>query len=61
MLYIYIYYIIEETFAYPKPNHAKSALAALVTTRPYDSIIGKITETAIDMKKARNALIQILS
>jgi hypothetical protein len=44
-------------FAYPKASHAKAALTALVTTRPYVSIIEKITETAIDMKKARNALL----
>ena len=42
--------------AYPKPSHAKSALSALVTTRPYVSIMGKIAEIAIDIKKARNAL-----
>ena len=48
-------------FAYPKPSHAKSALIALVMTRPYVSIIGKITETAIAMNKARNALNTMLA
>ena len=43
--------------AYPRPSHAKSALTALVMTRPYVSIIGRIPEIANDMKKARNALI----
>jgi hypothetical protein len=42
--------------AYPNPSHANSALTVLVTIRPYVSIIGKIPETAIDIKKARNAL-----
>ena len=46
--------------AYPRPSHAKSALTALVMTRPYVSIIGKITETAIDMKKAQYTLYLIL-
>ena len=41
---------------YPNPNHASIALAVLVTIRPYVSIIGKIPETEIDIKKARNAL-----
>ena len=49
-------YIIEETFAYPKPSQAKTALAALFTTIPYVSIIGKIPQIAIDIKKERNAL-----
>ena len=43
-------------FAYPKPNHAKSALTALVMTRPYVSIIGKIMETIIAKTKERDAL-----
>ena len=46
--------------AYPNPSHASIALAVLVTIRPYVSIIGKIPETEIDIKKARNALDWIL-
>ena len=42
--------------AYPKPNHAKSALAVLVTATPYVSIIGKVPEAIIDIKKERNEL-----
>ena len=48
-------------FAYPKPTHANSALAAFVTTRPYVSIIGKIPEIVNDTKRARNALIPMLA
>ena len=44
-------------FTHPKPNHANSALVALVATRPYVSIIGKIPEVTIDSMKARQALI----
>jgi hypothetical protein len=48
-------------FTYPKPNHAKSALVVLVTATPYVSIIGKVPEAAIDIKKERNALILMLA
>ena len=48
-------------FAYPKPNHAKSALAVLVTTIPYVSIIGKVPQVAIAIKRERNALITMLA
>ena len=51
----------EGDFAYPKPSHAKSALAVLVTATPYASIIGKVPEATIDIKKERNALILMLA
>ena len=53
-------YIIEETYAYPKPSHAKRALVVFVTTRPYLSIIGKVPQVAIDIKRERNALIILM-
>ena len=46
---------------YPKPSHAKIALVALVITRPQVSIIGRVPEIASDKRRARNALILIVS
>ena len=48
-------------FTYPKPSHAKSALAVFVATRPNVSIIGKVPEKAIDIKRERNALMLMLA
>ena len=52
----YVIYIHRVETAYPKPNHAKSALAVLVTATLYLSIIGKVPEAIIDIKKERNEL-----
>ena len=54
-------YFIKETYTYPKPSHAKSALVMLVTTRPYVCIIGKAPQITIDIKMERSALILNIS